>query len=255
MKKHSYSHYTLLSLRRNGHSMLWLILTVLAVLLAAPPVVQGIIQVNADIKKENVVILDPGHGGIDPGAIGVNGIKEKEVNLDIALILKDMLTLSGYSVIMTRESDISVNDPKYTTVASIKSSDLKNRLKLMKEYPDAPVILIHQNEYLSSSSHGAQMFYGRHNENSRRLAESLRASFVELLQPDNRRECKKSTSAVYVLHNAPNPVVLAECGFLSNYNEAELLSNSEYRQRVAFALYCGFMRYENSVQPEFGNAF
>lgn len=235
--------YLIFDLHNMGRRLLWLLVCLIALLCIAPPIVMGMTQVDASAKEDNLIIIDAGHGGVDPGAIGINGLKEKDVNLDIAITLRDMLTTSGYRVLMTRETDIAVHDPKYTTIHSIKSSDLNNRLKLMREFPQAPVILIHQNEYVYESSRGAQMFYGRYNEKSKELAEALRVAFVEKLQPDNRRGCKKSTSAVYVLHNAPNPIVLAECGFLSNSIEAELLLDQEYRQKVAFTLYCGIMEY------------
>lgn len=200
--------------------------------------------------KSNTVIIDPGHGGVDPGTIGVNGSNEKDINLDIALVLKDILIANGYDVIMTRETDIALHDEKYKKVSRIKTSDLKNRLKIVNENKDAITIMIHQNSFTKEKYHGAQMFYGRNCAESKLLAEALRKSFKEQLQPDNERTIKRSTKDVYVLHNAKTPIVLAECGFLSNYSEAELLSDEEYQQKVAFTIFCGIEEYRETLLEE-----
>lgn len=191
----------------------------------------------------STVVIDAGHGGLDPGAVGKNGCLEKDINLNIALALKDMLTLNGYRVVMTRETDISLHDEKLKKVSRIKASDLNNRLKIFEKNKSSITVMIHQNHFSREQYNGAQMFYGKKNNKSSLLATSLRDSFKENLQPDNDREIKPSTSAVYILHNAKNPIVLAECGFISNHAEAELLSDEEYQKKVAFTLFCGIEKY------------
>ncbi|MFZ2537966.1 MAG: N-acetylmuramoyl-L-alanine amidase [Oscillospiraceae bacterium] len=203
--------------------------------------------------SSNTVIIDAGHGGVDPGAIGANGCIEKDINLSIALCLRDMLTANGYKVIMTRDSDIALHDEKYKRIGQIKTSDLKNRLRLIDKNSDAITIMIHQNHFTAGKYNGAQMFYGRINDQSQPLAEALRQSFKENLQPNNQRETKRSSKDVYVLHNAKNPIVLAECGFISNYAEAELLCNEEYQQKVAFTIFSGIEGYKKTLQCNYVN--
>ncbi len=199
-----------------------------------------------DIITKSTVIIDAGHGGMDGGAIGINDAIEKDINLSIALMLKDMLLINGFNVVMTREEDISLNDEGLTKTSEIKTSDLKNRMKLIEEYSNSPVILIHQNHFTQEKYSGAQMFYGHLNDESELLARYLQTSIRSYLQPENTREIKESTSSVYLLHNSNNPIVLAECGFLSNYQEAELLINTEYQQKMAFSLLAGIVNYLES---------
>lgn len=202
--------------------------------------ISKVVKTNANnIEIIRQVVIDPGHGGIDPGAIGADDTEEKGINLAISHYLKDILTANGYEVIMTRETDTSINDPSAKSVFEIKSSDLKNRVKIIESYPKAIAVSIHQNKFPSEATSGAQMFYGRKNPQSEIVAQSIQDAFRENLQPDNKREIKRSTSAVYIIHNTKNPIVLVECGFISNSKERELLKDEEYQQKVAFTIYCG----------------
>lgn len=226
------------------------------ILLLLPTVIIGVVQLsktvgNTALREKPVIVVDAGHGGVDPGAIGVNGAKEKEINLSIALYLQDILEVNGWDVILTREEDVSLNDPEYTKISAMKTSDLKNRLKLIEESDCILAISIHQNQFTQSKYQGAQMFYGRNHAESQRLAESMQQAFREQLQPENTREVKRSTSDVYIIHNAQKPIVLAECGFLSNEEECSLLCTEEYQKKVAFTLFCGIMQYI-SQQEEAG---
>lgn len=233
-----------LRLNKNCRQALFLaFIGVLAFAVLFSPVQRAFVASASAEKTEKVIILDPGHGGADPGAIGVNKALEKDINLSIALFLKDMLLADGYKVIMTRETDISIHDKDKKGTSAQKVSDIKNRLKIMNEHEDVPVLLIHQNEFSQEKYSGAQMFFGKKNPKSKELAKCMQESFCELLQPKNQREIKKGTSSVYLLCKAQNPIILAECGFLSNYKESELLSDEEYRKKVAFVLFCGVSSY------------
>lgn len=207
----------------------------------------GIYAVVANAKLEKAdkktVILDAGHGGVDPGAIGVNGENEKDINLDIVLTLGNMLKASGYNVIYTRTTDTDVAGEATSSVKQLKTKDLKNRLKLFGEHKDAVVISVHQNKYSAESSNGAQMFFGKNNPESEILAQHIQLSIKENLQPKNNRVIKQSTSDVYIINNAKNPCVLVECGFLSNNLECKLLSTQEYRNKMAFCIYIGILKY------------
>lgn len=201
---------------------------------------------TADVVSEQrpVVVIDAGHGGEDGGA-SANGVLEKDVNLAIALKLRDMLKLSGYEVKMVREDDISVYDSSASTVREKKVSDMKNRVKLINSNPENILISIHQNKFEQSKYSGAQMFYSKNNPKSEKLAESIRQSVTSLLQPENNRELKADDGSVYILKNAQVPAVIVECGFLSNEQEAKKLSSEKYQSEMAFAIYCGFINWKS----------
>lgn len=199
--------------------------------------------IQTNTKPSSVIIIDAGHGGEDSGAVA-NGVLEKDVNLDIALKLRDFLLSSGYTVVMTRDSDISIYDSSAATVREKKVSDLHNRLSIINGSEDNILISIHQNKFEQSKYYGAQMFYSKNNPESQILAESIRQSVTGLLQPENKRELKPADKTIYILNKATVPAVIVECGFLSNPDEAQKLSDENYRKKMAFAIYCGFLNYQ-----------
>ena len=159
-----------------------------------------------------VVILDPGHGGVDGGAES-NGITEKEINLAIAHKVREFCTLFGFEVRMTRQEDVSIHDADKTTIRAQKNSDLKNRLKIMTEDANAVVVSIHLNKFPQSRVKGAQVFYSPKSQGSDLLAQTVQDSFRTLLQPENTRQIKKADSSLFLLYNnTVNPAVLVECG-------------------------------------------
>lgn len=194
---------------------------------------------GGDIPAEKpVIVIDAGHGGVDPGAVGDNGALEKDINLAVALCLRDILRINGYEVVMTREEDISIHDPGITKISAMKTSDLKNRLKLLDSFPDALAVSIHQNSFPQSQYHGAQMFYGPNHPDSLSLANAIQTAFRSL-QPDNERAVKRATSDVYIIYNAQLPIVLVECGFVSNPEECRNLCDAQYQQKIAFSIFTG----------------
>ena len=191
-----------------------------------------------------LVVLDAGHGGVDGGTQSKDGqILEKDINLDIVLTLRDMLLSYGYEVILTRSEDISIHDDTAQSIHEKKVSDLKNRLNLVAQYPNCILVSIHQNFFEQSQYHGAQFFYSKNNPNSKYLAECLKNSVIDQLQPENTRESKQAGKEIYLMWNTQVPAVLAECGFLSNAEEAEKLNTEEYRNQMAFSLMCGIVQY------------
>lgn len=201
-------------------------------------------QVQTAVSKpSSIVIIDPGHGGEDSGAVS-NGVLEKDINLDIALKLRDFLTASGYTVVMTRDSDVSIYDSSSSTVREKKVSDLHNRLSIINGSADNILISIHQNKFEQSKYYGAQMFYSKNNPESQQLAEAVRKSVTGLLQPENKRELKAADKTIYILNKANVPAMIVECGFISNPDEAQKLSDEKYRTKMAFAVYCGFLDYQ-----------
>ena len=193
--------------------------------------------------EKPVIILDAGHGGFDGGCVAVNGTCEKGINLNILLTLRDLLTVSGYQVEVTRDTDISIHDKGIEGIANQKSSDMDNRLKLFNKYDNAVCISIHQNQFTDPRYSGAQMFYSESNRRNENLARSIQNKFVEYLQPDNTKQCGKE---LFLCYYSKNPTVMVECGFLSNPDEAELLTDEEYQHKVAFTIFSGINNFINS---------
>ena len=131
-----------------------------------------------------MVILDPGHGGIDGGA-EANNLIEKDINLAIALNLRDFLSVQGFRVIMTREDDRSIHDQGITQISRQKRSDMYNRLAIIEDHPEAIFVSIHQNKFEQAAVCGAQVFYSQNHPDSQQLAQQIQTSFASLLQPDN----------------------------------------------------------------------
>ena len=193
-----------------------------------------------------VIVLDAGHGGIDGGCTSADGVPEKGINLSILLRLRDLLEISGYTVEVTRDSDCSIHDEGIEGIANQKSSDMDNRLEIFNKNKNCICLSIHQNQFTDPVYHGAQMFYSASNRNNERLARSLQSSFSKLLQPDNTRETKLCGKELFLCYYSKNPTVMAECGFMSNPEEAALLNTEEYQEKIALTLFYGLTEFINS---------
>ena len=187
------------------------------------------------------VVIDSGHGGNDPGKIGVDGSLEKEINLQIARRLKTYLEASDVTVVMTREDDRGLYEE---TDSSKKMADMKNRCgKIAEAEPDL-VVSIHQNSYHQESVSGGQVFYYKTSERGKRLAEILQRRFDYVLGEKNTRKAKPNGSYYLLLH-VKQPIVIVECGFLSNWKEAANLNSGEYQDRLAWTIHVGIMEFLN----------
>ena len=196
------------------------------------------VKVSAEIPAEKqTIIIDAGHGGEDGGA-EVDGVLEKDINLNISLILCDMLKANGYEVKMVRDSDISVYSDGAETLSEKKTSDLHNRLNLFNSDENNIVVSIHQNKFDNSKYSCTQVFYSVNNENSVILAESIRTAIVMLLQPDNTRELKPSSKDIFILDQAAVPAIIVECGFLSNDEERQKLTDEAYAIMLGVMEFC-----------------
>ena len=191
------------------------------------------------------VIIDAGHGGEDGGASSASGLVEKDVNLDISKMLRDMLFASGINVVMTREEDKLLYDRNVDFHGRKKKLDLAARIAIANKTPDAIFVSIHMNSFTDPKYSGMQVWYSPNHVLSSTLAESIRAQNQALLQPDNKRKTTCATSAINILYNAKCPAVLVECGFLSNKTDSERFSTDEYRQKTAFVLFCSIMDFLN----------
>ncbi len=231
-----------MNILKRGVLPLFLVLMICAVSAFFYVEKKSAVSMAVDIGGRHTIIIDAGHGGFDGGAVASDGTVEKNINLNISLTLSKLLKQNGFYVIMTREKDVSTEDTEASEIAFKKRSDLKNRLELMKDYPQAIFISIHLNKFTTSAAFGSQVFYSDC-ENARVLGDVIQRSIVNLIQHDNMRVNKKATSSTYLLHNATVPAVLVECGFLSNKEELEKLKQTDYQNQMAFSIYCGILEY------------
>ena len=212
-------------------------------------VVQGLDSSDYESTSANigrVIIIDAGHGGEDPGAVGINGIYEKDLNLAIALTIGEELKAKGYTVVYTRTEDKMLYLPEENIKGMRKISDLKNRCKITAEYDDCIFISIHMNSYGASKYSGLQVYYTEGNEESKSLANKIQTTVKKELQPENNRQIKSGRS-LYLLENAKGTAVLIECGFLSNEHECQKLSQKEYQKELSFSIICGIIEYINET--------
>jgi N-acetylmuramoyl-L-alanine amidase len=201
--------------------------------------------VGASVR--GTVILDAGHGGADGGAVGVNGVAEKDLNLAVAQEVARLLAEAGYEVILTRTDDRLLLGEGEDVKGHRKENDLKNRLAIAKAHPEAIFVSIHMNTFRAAKYSGLQVYYAN-NAESRRLAYAVQGAVAEGLQPENRRVPQAAGSSIYLLENATGTAVLIECGFLSNPEECALLSQKDYRARLSFSIFCGMMNYMKSLE-------
>lgn len=184
---------------------------------------------NLPIERENTIIIDAGHGGVDGGATSCTGVLESRINLEIALRLEDLMHLLGYQTAMIRREDISV----YTegeTIAQKKISDLKERVRIVNETKNGILISIHQNTFSDNRYGGAQVFYANTNH-SMELANHLQKSLISTLNNGSNRQSKKA-NGVYLMNQIERTGVLIECGFLSNPSEEALLRSEAYQKKL-----------------------
>lgn len=218
------------------------LLLILMVFLAAK---YGTVQVvSAEVAERNgrpLVVIDSGHGGNDPGKVGVDGSLEKEINLEIAMRLKQYLELEDIEVVMTRESDVGLYKEEDT---SKKMADMRNRCQLINDAKPDLVVSIHQNSYHEEYVSGGQVFYYQDSVKGKELAEILQERFSYVLGSENRRMAKANGNYYLLLH-VKSPIVIVECGFLSNWKEAALLQEEDYQDRLAWTIHMGIMEYLN----------
>ena len=190
-------------------------------------------------EPKQIIVLDPGHGGPDNGATGINGVHEKDLNLIISKMVGEILSVMDFDVRYTRTEDISPgNSDKF-----IKRTDLSYRVKYARELDNPLFVSIHMNKFGIEKYRGAQTFYSKNNPTSEALAIKVQKLIRQLLQPENSREVKKATSSIFVLDRLECPAVLIECGFLSNFEEAELLTQPQYQKKLAFCIAMGIADY------------
>lgn len=187
-----------------------------------------------------VIVIDAGHGGEDGGAVASDGTLEKDLNFEVARLIKALCDLNGTQAIMTREDDSLLYD-RYGDLESYtghkKEYDLKNRVRIASELENPVFISIHMNKFNQEKYSGVQIYYSKNNPASQMLARSIQNMTRQYLQPTNKRAIKQADSSIFVLDKLECPSVLIECGFLSNQNELELLKTSEHQSGLALTIF------------------
>lgn len=192
------------------------------------------------MERLHRIVIDPGHGGEDGGAVSCSGKNESGFNLQISLRLNDLLHLLGYDTVMIRSTDTSV----YTsgqTIAQKKVSDLKQRVKVVNRTQNALLLSIHQNTFPEGQYSGAQVFFCKV-PGSEELAKLLQDDLVSSLNPGSARKAKQG-SGIYLLDKITAPGVLVECGFLSNPQEEQMLRTPEYQKKICCVISAGVARF------------
>ena len=195
-----------------------IVLLLLAVLIMMSNHLEKMVSSGRVTGRNPCIVLDSGHGGEDPGKIGVNQAKEKDVNLKIAKKTKERLEKKGWKVVMTREKDVMLGDP---AAGNKKIHDMKARVERINKTMPQAAVSIHQNSYQDAQIHGAQVFYYSHSEEGKRMAEV--------------------NDTYYLLKRTEVPTIIVECGFLSNPEEAAKLVSPKYQEKLAEAIAEGIL--------------
>ena len=196
-------------------------------------------EATALARKQPVVVIDAGHGGFDPGKVGVAGSLEKEINLAIALELKELLEQNDITVVLTRTGDEGLYSEADTNK---KSADMRERVNVLVQTGATLAVSIHQNSFTDSRSRGAQVFYFAGSVEGKRGAELIQEAMRRELADGNHRVAK-ANSSYYMLKKSPCPLVIVECGFLSNPEEEKMLGTAEYQRKLAWAIHLGVMEW------------
>lgn len=225
--------------------------SLLKVVLVLCVVAYGVMFINSRLENENiealswsvankVIVIDPGHGGKDPGVVE-GEIIEKEVTLAVAEKLATILGHAGAVVILTRETDMELTSPGGRKFSSWKREDLNTRISMANDRNADLFVSVHVNSFRSGrGEHGAQTFSQPGSEESKKLAETIQGELVRILG-NNHRKAKQVD--YYILRNAKMPAVIVEIGFITNPKEGELLQNPAYQSKVAYAIYTGIVKY------------
>ena len=196
-------------------------------------------EASASIQNDPVLMIDPGHGGEDGGAVAADGTLEAELNLAVAQKLYGLAAFCGVQTLMTRTGEHIDYPTDAATISARKTADQKQRVALINSIPNGILISIHQNWYPTSGPHGAQVLYAR-NPESEAFGTLMHAKLIESLDPENRRVAAPVSDDIYLMRNAQCPAVLIECGFLSNPEELSRLKENAYQTKLGMLMLSAF---------------
>lgn len=194
---------------------------------------------NESAGKEKVIVIDAGHGGADPGMVGIDGLEEKGINLAVSMKLKESLENQGFTVVMTRTEDQGLYQEE---TRNKKVQDMQKRIEIMEKAKPLLAVSIHQNSYTEESVKGPQVFYYESSAEGQKLAVSIQNALNTELSVERPRKEKGNTS-YFLLKKSPCVLNIVECGFLTNEKEAELLQTEEYQQKIVEAVTKGIVQY------------
>lgn len=197
------------------------------------------------VLSGKTIVIDAGHGGADPGKVGINQALEKDINLSIALKLQELLKRYQADIIMTRTEDRALGDEQ---ASNQKQADLTRRIEIIRDAAPSIAVSIHQNSFQEESSKGAQVFYYTASEEGAVLANILQKALIDFADPENHRAAKANDS-YYLLKKSTCPLVIVECGFLSNSSEAEKLCSDNYQDTLSLAIVKGIAAYFTNTTP------
>ena len=235
-----------------GKKLKWKIaLVVLAIAMAIgiSPMYDNVISKVQQITSSDIILIDPGHGGMDGGASSAAGVTEKDINLSIAFYIRELAEADGWNVVMTREEDIGLGDSGSKTIRSKKTADLIARRNMIKDVNPTVAVSIHLNSFKQDRSvRGAQTFYPTGSgdqtvlDESKKFAEAIQEQLVAGMADGTDRTALGKRD-VLMFKNPTVPMVIIECGFLSNPEEAKLLEQEEYQRKLAKFIYEGILLY------------
>ena len=191
---------------------------------------------------ETLLLIDPGHGGLDGGAVAADGSTESGINLSVALRLRDLCIAFGFPFDMTRSTDTLLYPPEAVTTHEKKVWDQQQRVKRAYSYENVVLISIHQNYYPDPRPSGIQVLYGE-NPQSERLGGIAHDNLLRCLCPESRRVAAPAPKSIYLMKAVHCPAILAECGFLSNPSEAEKLAEPGYQTKIAVILLASYLQF------------
>lgn len=192
-------------------------------------------------ENQPTLVIDAGHGGFDGGAVSPDGVTEQGINLRIAQSAEALAGFFSIPTVMTRTDEGALNYDEGKSIRENKVADIRERRRIAEETENAVFLSIHLNKFEQSQYHGAQVFYSPNDPRSKALAETLQATLVSQLEPDNQRAAKKATNTIYLMKKLECPAVVVECGFLSNPAEAEKLQQPEYQKQLALCIIGGWL--------------
>lgn len=201
---------------------------------------QGSTVVLSHINTQHIVVIDAGHGGYDPGAITAQGLYEKEINLQMAKRVGELLKPSGIQVILTREEDIDYVPEGTQGRQTRKQADLNYRINLAKQSNAETFISLHLNATQTGRSSGAETFYQNQSEEGKKLAENIQEELIKV-PGMNRRIAKPGD--FYIIKNTPMPAVIVELGYISNPKERVKLQQAWYQDQLARSVAKGIAKY------------
>lgn len=198
---------------------------------------------------EVVLLIDPGHGGLDGGAVAADGSTESGINFAVALRLRDLCIAFGIPFDMTRRSDTILYPPEAETVREKKVWDQRQRVRLADSYDNVILISIHQNYYPDPRPSGIQVLYGD-NPQSEALGGIAHENLLRFLSPESRRVASPAPKSIFLMRSVHCPAILAECGFLSNPVEAEKLAEPGYQTKIAAILLASYLQFRQAPKND-----